>query len=158
MNRLISVAGSMIAATTLLACQALAQQAALGVTMSDNTRGGVLVMGVMPGSPAAAIGLRSGDRILTVGGKPVATYLDVVRLIGAYKPNALVELKIDRGGWTRTIPVVLGNVRQVMANNVAPAPLQPPAVRPGSLAVPRYIQDLQNESPADIDDQHGFGG
>jgi predicted metalloprotease with PDZ domain len=142
-----------------LAPPASAQKAALGVTMSDNTRGGVLIMNVIPGSPAAAIGLQSGDRIMAIGGKPVATYQDVGRLIASYKPNARVELKIDRGGWTKTTFAVLGDVRRVMTTSAAPTLVAPmPAVRPGSLYVPRYIQDLQNESPADIDDQHGFGG
>ena len=134
-----------------------AQQGALGITMSDNTRGGVLITTVVPGSPAAAIGLKSGDRLIAIGGKPVATYLDVVRLIGAYKPNTRVELKIDRGGWTKVMLVVLGDVRRVMANNAAAQP-RSPIIRPGILSAPEYIRDLRNESPADIDDQHGFGG
>ena len=138
----------------------VAQQAALGITMSDNTRGGVLITGVVGRSPAAAIGLKSGDRIMAVGGKPVATYVDVVRLIATYKPSDRIELTIDRAGWRKTIPVVLRDMRQVMAGSVTPPAAAPPvtAVRPGSLLVPQYIQDLQNETPADIDDQHGFGG
>ena len=63
------------------------QRAALGVTMSDNTPGGVLIMSVLPGSPAARIGLMTGDRILSIGGKPVSKYSDVVNLISAHTPT-----------------------------------------------------------------------
>jgi predicted metalloprotease with PDZ domain len=131
--------------------------------MSDNTRGGVLILRVLPGSAAAAIGLQTGDRIMAIDGKSVSNYRDVARLIASYRPNTRVELKIDRGGWSRNLVATLGNA-SVLAVPVAPAgasaqrmtaPPAPRAVTPGILAPHPYYED---ESPADIDDQHGYGG
>ncbi len=135
-------------------------RASLGVAMSDNTRGGVLILRVLPNSPAAAIGLQTGDRIMAVGGKPVANYRDVARLVALYRPNARVDLLIDRGGWSRTLKATLGNA-DALSVPVAPAgqarmaPVAPPAVAPGSLLQRPFYED---ETPADIDDQHGYGG
>ena len=131
------------------------QRAALGVTMSDNTPGGVLIMSVLPGSPAARIGLRTGDRILSIGGKPVSKYSDVVNLISAHQPNTLVDMRVNRGGWTNSFMVRLGSAGQVLAAKPATVVAQPTQVRPGSLAIPDYAPEL---TPADIDDQHGYGG
>jgi S1-C subfamily serine protease len=44
-------------------------------------RGGIGVAEVVPGSPAAVSGLRSGDLILDVGGKPVSDAADLQRLM-----------------------------------------------------------------------------
>ncbi len=153
-------------AAVLCGSRALAQQerGALGITMSDNTRGGVLIMTVVPESPAAATGLKAGDRILAVDDKPVATYREVVRIIGNHKPNSRVNLKVDRSGWTKTVSVTLSDASAILeAAPPASPPAAPPtaaprpsfSVREGSLLSPSY---LENETPADIDDQHGFGG
>jgi membrane-associated protease RseP (regulator of RpoE activity) len=139
------------------------QKASLGIAMSDNTRGGVLILRVLPGSAAAAVGLQSGDRIMTIDGKPVSNYRDVARLVASYRPNTRVELKIDRGGWSKSVVATLGNA-STLTFPVAPAGAQgqaqvaPPAPRsvtPGILAPHPYYED---ETPADIDDQHGYGG
>jgi predicted metalloprotease with PDZ domain len=139
------------------------QKASLGIAMSDNTRGGVLILRVLPGSAAAAVGLQSGDRIMTIDGKPVSNYRDVARLVSSYRPNTRVELKIDRGGWSKNVIATLGNA-STLAFPVAPAGAQgqarvaPPAPRtltPGILAPHPYYED---ETPADVDDQHGYGG
>ena len=140
------------------------ERAPSGVARGGNERqhgrGGVLILRVLPNSPAAAIGLQTGDRIMAVGGKPVANYRDVARLVALYRPNARVDLLIDRGGWSRTLKATLGNA-DALSVPVAPAgqarmaPVAPPAVAPGSLLQRPFYED---ETPADIDDQHGYGG
>ena len=137
-----------------------AERARLGVFMSDNTRGGVLITRVLPDSPAARIGLRSGDRILAVNGKRVSTYLEVVKLIASYKSNSQVQLRVDRNGWTNNLTASLGTAGSIFTDNAAQTVAPTPAaasttIRPGSLITPPYLQDL---TPADIDDQHGYGG
>jgi predicted metalloprotease with PDZ domain len=137
-----------------------AARGALGVLMSDNARGGELITRVLPGSPAARIGLRAGDRILAVGGKEVSTYLEVVNLVATYKPNSQIQLRIDRNGWTNTLAVSLGNAGAVFTDGASQArtttpPSRTVTVPQGSLIAPPYLQDL---TPADIDDQHGYGG
>jgi membrane-associated protease RseP (regulator of RpoE activity) len=54
-----------------------------------------------PAGPAKAAGLRPGDRVLSVGGRPVATYGDLVRTIRA-TPAGPVEITYRRDGRTRT--------------------------------------------------------
>jgi membrane-associated protease RseP (regulator of RpoE activity) len=137
-----------------------AERARLGVLMSDNTRGGVLITRVLPDSPAARIGLRSGDRILAINGNRVSSYLEVVKLISSYKPNAQIQLRVDRNGWTNNLTASLGTAGSIFTDNapqtVAPTPAAASTtIRPGSLIAPPYLQDL---TPADIDDQHGYGG
>lgn len=137
-----------------------ADRAGLGIVMSDNTRGGVLITRVLPGSPAGRIGLRSGDRILSVGGKPVSTYREVVKQIASYKANSEVQIRVDRNGWTNNLTVNLGRAGSIFTDDASRAavpsrPATSPAIRPGSLIAPPYLQDL---TPADIDDQHGYGG
>ena len=140
-----------VLAASLLAADANAQGArpALGVTMSDNTAGGVLLTDVTAGSPAALAGLRAGDRILSINGQKVGDYRDVTRLINANTPNAAVKLDVDRGGWRTTVNATLGNANQVFQAVPAPQFITVPVQAiPGG-----YYQ----YSPADIDDQHGYG-
>lgn len=139
------------------------ERASLGVALSDNTRGGVLILRVLPNSPAAAIGLQTGDRIMSVAGKPVSNYTEVAKIVSEYKPNTRIQLTVDRGGWTKTIGVTLGNVDTlsfpVAQSNrtrvLPPAPPAPAVAAPRIFVAPPINED---ESPADIDDQHGYGG
>ena len=72
------------------------QPAALGVTMSDNSAGGVLVTNVIANSPAARMGLQPGDRIQAINGQTTPSYRDVMRIIGGMPANARVELTVAR--------------------------------------------------------------
>jgi S1-C subfamily serine protease len=60
-------------------------------------RGGIAVAEVVPGSPADGAGLRSGDLILDVGGKPVSDAADLQRLMldeAIGKPLAIRILRL----------------------------------------------------------------
>src|SRR5688572_1331393 len=52
---------------------------------------------VVPGSPADAAGLEAGDRIVSVGGAPVASWWELVRQIET-RPGQRVELTLSRDG------------------------------------------------------------
>jgi membrane-associated protease RseP (regulator of RpoE activity) len=101
------------------------QKAALGVTMSDNTPGGVLITKVLDGSPAAKIGLQAGDRVLAINGERTNNYHDFGRIIGASRPDAPVELTIVRGAWKTKLTAKLGSAGVVFtpAPKFVPAPL-----------------------------------
>jgi S1-C subfamily serine protease len=58
---------------------------------------GVLVVGVEPGSPAAAAGLREGDVVVSFGGTPVTGVDDLHRLLTEERVGATVELTLVRG-------------------------------------------------------------
>jgi S1-C subfamily serine protease len=80
----------------------------LGVQIGD-TGEGVYVGSVSAGSPAAKAGLKAGDVIVAIDGKPTPTSDDLGTLLATYKPGQTVTLKIQRqSGATTTVKVTLG--------------------------------------------------
>lgn len=63
---------------------------------------GVLVTGVAPGSPAAQVGLRAGDVLVGVDGKPLASSAQLVELVSASKPGRQIHVQLVRGATTTT--------------------------------------------------------
>src|SRR5438105_13916218 len=69
-------------------------------------RGGVEVVQVVEGSPAARGGIRGGDLILEVDGVPVEDMGDLQRLMGGDMIGKAVELRVFRGGQVLSLSVV----------------------------------------------------
>jgi regulator of sigma E protease len=67
------------------------------VSGGPSQRATVEVAAVDPGSPAAAAGLRAGDRIVAVNGDPTSTFGDISARIGA-SDGAPVSVTVVRGG------------------------------------------------------------
>jgi S1-C subfamily serine protease len=67
-------------------------------------RGGVKITAVAPGLPAERSGLRAGDVVIAVGGKPVARESAAVRIIGqafsALDRDGSLQLSVVRKGET----------------------------------------------------------
>ena len=59
---------------------------------------GVMVNSVMENSPAEVAGIKSGDIILEVDGKPVHTWGDIQRIINAEKEGEEIDLVVKRDG------------------------------------------------------------
>jgi serine protease DegQ len=57
---------------------------------------GALIAGVVRGSPADAAGIRPGDVLLTVGGKPVKDPQKMLDLIAALKPEERSAFRLRR--------------------------------------------------------------
>ena len=55
------------------------------------------VVTIQPGSPAANAGFEAGDRVRTIDGKPVASFLDLRDIVAA-SPDRALEFAVDRGG------------------------------------------------------------
>ncbi len=53
---------------------------------------------VVPGSLAADVGLRPGDRIVEANGEPVGRWEDFERAVGGKKPGDEVAFAVERGG------------------------------------------------------------
>jgi serine protease Do len=91
---------------------------------------GALVSSVEPGSPAEKAGLKSGDVILEVDGKPVAQSADLPRIVGETKPGTPLALKVWRKGATQDLRVTVG---EMPADKVAAAAGE--EAKPGKLGV-----------------------
>ena len=97
-----------------------ATHARLGVTIQDLNQGlaesfglprpdGALVASVAPDSPAAAAGLKPGDVVAEVNGKPVERSGQLSSVIGLSAPGDKVKLKVWRDKGWRDMEVTLGN-------------------------------------------------
>jgi len=74
----------------------------------NRTSPGVLVAGVMLGSPAEQAGLRAGDRIERVGKASVDSPLDLANAVAALQVGETVRLTINRNGQKRAVHAKLG--------------------------------------------------
>ncbi len=70
---------------------------------------GALVQAVKPGLPAEQAGIKRGDVIVGVDGKPVGSTSEVVRIISAKAPGATVKLTVLRGGKETTLNAKLAD-------------------------------------------------
>jgi serine protease Do len=64
---------------------------------------GAVVVRVFSESPAEAAGLKTGDVITAVGGKPVDSREAFSTATATLAPNSTVQLTVDRGGTSRTV-------------------------------------------------------
>ncbi|HKO88674.1 MAG TPA: DegQ family serine endoprotease [Burkholderiales bacterium] len=71
---------------------------------------GALVNAVEKGGPAEKAGIEPGDIILKFDGKSVSSSQDLPRLVGATKPGSKSTLQVWRGGNTREVNVVIGEM------------------------------------------------
>ena len=92
-----------------LACAATlaAGQGAIGVMFMNDPSPGVLahfggvaegavVMEAAEGGPAAKAGLRLGDVVVAIGGKPIASFEDVRELLGGLEPGTKIDVTYRR--------------------------------------------------------------
>jgi S1-C subfamily serine protease len=127
----------------------------LGATIDGDLDGPYLDM-VYPGGPASQAGLRHGDHIGAIDGRPVTTADQARRMFGEYEPGDTVQLTIRRDGHVEQVPVMLGFIVVVRPEPVDPTvvivPVDPPAPPPvpntyreGRLGV--YYQMLEPGDP-----------
>ena len=70
---------------------------------------------VAPDSPAAAAGLKAGDRFQTVDGQQIERYEDLMRIV-AINPGTPIEVVVDRGGRTVTTELTPKLIRETDAS------------------------------------------
>ena len=71
-------------------------------------KGGVTISGIRPpGGPADMAGLKSGDTITAVNGKPVANGDELISLISASKPGSKIDLTYVRDGQEKSAKVTV---------------------------------------------------
>jgi putative serine protease PepD len=69
---------------------------------------GARINAVTDGSPAATAGIRAGDVVTEVNGRPVHDGIELIVQIRSFEPGQTVTLTVDRDGTTSRVPVVLG--------------------------------------------------
>jgi len=85
----------------------------VGVLLAPDTGGGVRIAGVTPDGPAAAAGIKSGDRLLRIGGKTIEGNTPEARVDAARK--MLQGMSVDK-------PVTLTYARGDLETNVGVTP------------------------------------
>ncbi len=83
--------------------QAIAQRLHLSVDQ------GVVVVNIEAGTPAASAGLKAGDVITAIAGKPVATVGDLLTQLRGKAPGDSVTLAVQRGQDQTEVTVTLGS-------------------------------------------------
>ncbi|HLM01863.1 MAG TPA: M20/M25/M40 family metallo-hydrolase [Pyrinomonadaceae bacterium] len=66
---------------------------------------GLLLDGVRDGSPAAAAGIRAGDKVVRFAGEEIRNISDYTRLLGKLKADAEYEIEVVRGSERLTLKV-----------------------------------------------------
>ncbi|MGC1359902.1 MAG: trypsin-like peptidase domain-containing protein [Silvibacterium sp.] len=77
-------------------------------------KNGVLVSSVQPGFDADKAGLKAGDIITTIDGRPVKDGDDLVNDISARKPGSTIQLGYIRNGKQATATVTIGDRTKMM--------------------------------------------
>ena len=83
---------------------------------------GAIVDKVQPDSPAAKVGLKSGDVITAVNGKPIKNSFDLARTIGMMAPDTTVKLALLHNSEHKTLSVTLAKMpgKQTASNGQGP--------------------------------------
>ncbi|MGI8729571.1 MAG: S1C family serine protease [Solirubrobacteraceae bacterium] len=102
------------------------KRAYIGVQTRPNQAGsGAEVAGVTPGTPADDGGLRTGDTVVEVSGRPVTVPQDISAAIEGRKPGDRIEIEVQRGGTRRTLKIELGTRPESVPGSGTPAPSSP---------------------------------
>lgn len=149
MKRFAIIATTILGMFASVGIASAADRPALGVSLAKSEASGAFVTGIYANSPASRVGLVAGDRIVTLNGKEVKSYQDVINIVGASEAHSRIEMLVERNGSKNMLSVRLGSassVFQVERNTMA-------------VARPRYSLSLEDApyTAADIDDQHAFG-
>ncbi|HKQ26979.1 MAG TPA: Do family serine endopeptidase [Burkholderiales bacterium] len=83
----------------------------LGISMQDVVGGeGAAVAEVQPNSPASQAGLRKGDVVTGLNGRPVRGAAELRARLGVVPVGESVDLRVQRGGETRTLKAQIGAI------------------------------------------------
>lgn len=117
------------------------QRGFLGIEADEpppGTERGAYVLNVYPGTPAAEAGLKAGDLIVVIDGKPARSFLDLARTIEKSPPGTRISLRVARRGEQVDLEVVLAEKPGAPAVEAIPPlpgfePLLPPRSERGIL-------------------------
>jgi len=119
-------------------------------------KNGVMISAITPGQPAAKAGLRVGDIITTLDGKPVTDGDDLVAVVSARKPGTPIDVGYLRNGQSLHATLTVADRDKMMAainaaNNDEGEEGQnrtPGTISPAKLGI--TVQDLPQGAPAGL--------
>jgi serine protease Do len=82
----------------------------LGLSVAEGGEGatrGPVVVDVYEGSPAEKAGIKAGDRVVGISGKPVQRYQQILRHIAVLQPGTKVKIEVTRAGRSFDFTAVL---------------------------------------------------
>ncbi|OYU44710.1 MAG: 2-alkenal reductase, partial [Burkholderiales bacterium PBB4] len=82
--------------------------AELAETFEVKTKEGVIITGVLQNGPAAQAGIRPGDVIVSIAGKPVANVAQLLATVSALKPGTATRFELQRKNKSVTVDVSPG--------------------------------------------------
>jgi len=83
---------------------------ALAKSLGVRAREGVVVAEVQPGSTAAAAGLRKGDVVVALNGRPMRSSAEMRALLAVTPAGETVEMRVLRGTEERSLRVRIGEI------------------------------------------------
>ncbi len=111
MNRVRMIVEQIIALGTVtwswLGVNVLDREQVEGENLGIRLERGIYVLSVVPGSPADAAGIREGDVILSIGGRPIDSFSALRRTLEARKVGDRVSILIERNGRRATVVATL---------------------------------------------------
>jgi len=104
---------------------------------------GALISKVVKGAPADKAGVKAGDVILSVNGKPIGDSDELPMIVSQYAPGQTVTLTVFRKGKTEDKPLVLGTLpsQQIAA--------EPPAIKSANI-LGLVVTDLIPEAAREL--------
>lgn len=106
---------------------------------------GALVAVVQPKSPALAAGIKKGDVIVSVDGKPVAKMHQLPRMIAAIRAGDSAKIDVIRAGKSVNLEVKIGKLTAKNSKVVASTTPQKPKADPLGITVEPLTSDLASQ-------------
>lgn len=78
-----------------------------GEPADDAAAPGVRIASVLAGGPADQSGMKAGDVVLSVGGKPVSSVRQLLDTVAALRPESRTAIVIERGGQSMEVKVTV---------------------------------------------------
>ncbi len=124
---------------------------------------GAVVGEVHDGTPAAAAGLRAGDRVVAIAGRPVENFMDLRGRIADTAPGTVVALTVERGGKKLDLKATVGKLpgedelRNVGKRKVSGGKLFPDGPRLGAqVEVKDGRVTIRGVAPGSVADELGL--
>jgi serine protease DegQ len=90
--------------------------AELAETFDVKTKEGVIITGVLQNGPAAQAGIRPGDVIVAIGGRPVTSVTQLLSTVSALQPGTATAFALERKNKAVTVEVTPGRRPKPKAN------------------------------------------